>query len=71
LRVREPVFYTKEKAQKTPLTGNQTPQKKAALLKDCFIVLSSKNDNPIKCQKAPVGSVQRAFIVGFSSPTKA
>ncbi|WP_159439284.1 hypothetical protein [Chryseobacterium piscicola] len=49
--------------------------KKAVLLKNCFVYLHSKNDNSIRLptcwQKATEGSVQRAFIVGFASPTKA
>jgi hypothetical protein len=69
------MFCSKENPQKTLLNGYQMPQKKAVILKNCFVYLKSKNDNSIDgqntAQKATTGSVQRAFIVGFSSPTKA
>src|SRR5690606_16929146 len=51
--------------------GYQMPQKKAVLLKNCFVTLNSKNDNSINCQKAPESSVQRAFISCPADKTKA
>ena len=72
----ETVFCSKEKAQKSSLTGYQTPQKKTVLPKNCFVVLSYNKDDPILCLKSPEAVVypealEGAFIVGFSNPTKA
>jgi len=46
------VFCSEEKPLKPTNKGYQTPQKKAVLLKNCFVSLNSKNDNSIRLPTA-------------------
>ncbi|QBO58412.1 hypothetical protein NBC122_01597 [Chryseobacterium salivictor] len=48
----ELVFCSEEKPQKTTSKGYQTPQKKAVLLKNCFVYLNSEIDNSIRLPTA-------------------
>ena len=74
LWVRESVFCSEEKTQKTTSKGYPTPQKKAVLLKNCSNILNSRNDNSIRLpsgeEKPPEVPFNRLSFLVFQTKRK-